>query len=160
MCRAVDFKLQCASEGFLNHRFLTQRIQDQPQGPAFLTSSQMTDTARLSTQFGQGIIPSRGKGIKTKLETLQKALMPSKKVMPNPLQYSCLGNPMHREAWRATVHGVVKESDKQLSDQTTTATATHIREVSIFSMRNHPPQFREMIFPGDKHSWHFAERAQ
>ena len=24
----------------------------------------------------------------------------------NPLQHSCLGNPMDREAWRATVHGV------------------------------------------------------
>ena len=24
----------------------------------------------------------------------------------NPLQYSCLGNPMDRGAWRATVHGV------------------------------------------------------
>ena len=23
----------------------------------------------------------------------------------NPLQYSCLGNPMDRGAWRATVHG-------------------------------------------------------
>ena len=29
----------------------------------------------------------------------------------NPLQYSCLENPMHREAWRAAVHGVCKESD-------------------------------------------------
>ena len=29
----------------------------------------------------------------------------------NPLQYSCLGNPMDRGAWRATVHGVAKESD-------------------------------------------------
>ena len=29
----------------------------------------------------------------------------------NPLQYSCLGNPMDRGAWQATVHGVVKESD-------------------------------------------------
>ena len=29
----------------------------------------------------------------------------------NPLQYSCLGNPMDRGAWRATVHGVTKESD-------------------------------------------------
>ena len=29
----------------------------------------------------------------------------------NPLQYSCLGNPMNRGAWRATVHGVAKESD-------------------------------------------------
>ena len=26
----------------------------------------------------------------------------------NPLWYSCLGNPMHREAWWATVHGVTK----------------------------------------------------
>ena len=24
----------------------------------------------------------------------------------NPLQYSCLGNPMYRGAWQATVHGV------------------------------------------------------
>ena len=29
----------------------------------------------------------------------------------NPLQYSCLGNPMDRGAWWATVHGVEKESD-------------------------------------------------
>ena len=29
----------------------------------------------------------------------------------NPLQYSCLENPMGRGAWRATVHGVAKESD-------------------------------------------------
>ena len=27
----------------------------------------------------------------------------------NPLQYSCLGNPMDRGAWQATVHGVVKQ---------------------------------------------------
>ena len=25
-----------------------------------------------------------------------------------PLQYSCLGNPMNRGAWQATVHGVTK----------------------------------------------------
>ena len=29
----------------------------------------------------------------------------------NPLQYSCLENPMDRGAWRATAHGVMKESD-------------------------------------------------
>ena len=33
----------------------------------------------------------------------------------NPLQYSCLENPMDREAWWATVHGVAK-SRTQLSD--------------------------------------------
>ena len=36
----------------------------------------------------------------------------------NPLQYFCLGNPMDRGAWWATVHGVEK-SRTQLSDQTT-----------------------------------------
>ena len=29
----------------------------------------------------------------------------------NSLQYSCLGNPMAREAWWAIVHGVAKELD-------------------------------------------------
>ena len=29
----------------------------------------------------------------------------------NPLQYSCLENPMDRGAWRAMVHGGHKESD-------------------------------------------------
>ena len=29
----------------------------------------------------------------------------------NPLRYSCLGNPMDREAWRATVHEVAKMLD-------------------------------------------------
>ena len=33
----------------------------------------------------------------------------------NPLQYSCLENPMARGAWRATVHGVTKEPD--MTDQ-------------------------------------------
>ena len=33
----------------------------------------------------------------------------------NTLQCSCLGNPMDREAWRATVHGVTK-SQTRLSD--------------------------------------------
>ena len=34
----------------------------------------------------------------------------------NPLQYSCLGNPMNREAWPATVHGGHKKSQTGLSD--------------------------------------------
>ena len=33
----------------------------------------------------------------------------------NRLQYSCLGNPMDRGAWWATVHGITK-SPTQLSD--------------------------------------------
>ena len=38
----------------------------------------------------------------------------------NPLQYSCLENPMNRGAWRAIVHGVAKSQTqvKQLSKNT------------------------------------------
>ena len=38
----------------------------------------------------------------------------------NLLQYSCLGNPMGRGAWRTTVHGVAKESDMTEGLTTTT----------------------------------------
>ena len=31
------------------------------------------------------------------------------KVNGNPVQFSCLGNPMNRGAWQVTVHGVVKQ---------------------------------------------------
>ena len=41
----------------------------------------------------------------------------------NPLQYSCLGNPMDREAWQATVHGVAK-SRTGLSDWAHTHSTT------------------------------------
>ena len=44
---------------------------------------------------GLGISPGKGNG--------------------NPLQYSCLENPMDRGAWQATVHGVTK-SQTRLSD--------------------------------------------
>ena len=30
----------------------------------------------------------------------------------NPLQYFCLGNPMDRGTWRATVHGVAKSQTR------------------------------------------------
>ena len=36
----------------------------------------------------------------------------------NPLQYSCLENPMDRGAWWATVHGVTKSQD--MTEQTCT----------------------------------------
>ena len=42
----------------------------------------------------------------------------------NPLQYSCLGNPMDRGAWWTTVHGV-RKSQTQLSKHACTHTHTH-----------------------------------
>ena len=46
----------------------------------------------------------------------------------NPPQYSCLGNPVDRETWQATVCGVTKESDRQkvgLNNNIHTHTHTH-----------------------------------
>ena len=42
----------------------------------------------------------------------------------NPLQYSCLENPMDREAWRGTVHGVAKSQVWWSSTHTHTHTHT------------------------------------
>ena len=36
----------------------------------------------------------------------------------NPLQYSCLGNPMERGAWQATVHRVAKSWTCQATEHT------------------------------------------
>ena len=38
----------------------------------------------------------------------------------NPLQYSCLENPMDGEAWQATVHGVAKSQTERLHSLTHT----------------------------------------
>ena len=51
----------------------------------------------------------------------------------NPLQYSCLGNPMERGTWQATVPGVAK-SQTQLSAHTHIHTHTHTHvEVNIMN---------------------------
>ena len=61
----------------------------------FLASSVvkiMTANARdVGSIFGWGKSPGKGNG--------------------NPLQYSCLGNPMDRGAWWVIVHGIPKELD-------------------------------------------------
>ena len=44
---------------------------------------------------------------------------PLEKGMASPLQYSCLGNPMERGAWQATVHGVAKIHDHSVPCQCT-----------------------------------------
>ena len=46
------------------------------------------DTRDLGSIPGSGRYPGEGNG--------------------NPLQFSCLENPMDRVAWRATVHGIAK----------------------------------------------------
>ena len=49
-----------------------------------------------------------------------------------PLQYSCLGNPMDREAWQATVHGITKSWTQLSTDiHTHTHPHTHIRPSKV-----------------------------
>ena len=59
----------------------------------------------------------------------------------NPLQYSGLGNPMDRGAWRATVHGITKESDamRDKSPHTHTHTHTHTRTRTHTRTHAHTP---------------------
>ena len=47
----------------------------------------------------------------------------------NPLEYSCLGNPMDREAWWATVRGVEKESD--MTEYTHTPLTTLVKGLGL-----------------------------
>ena len=59
--------------------------------PRWLSDNQPANAGDMGSILGSGESPREGNG--------------------NPLQYSCLGNPMDRRAWQATVHGVATESD-------------------------------------------------
>ena len=87
----------------------------------------------------------------------------------NPLQYSCLENPMDRGAWQATVHGVAK-TKTQLNDSLSLS-HTHTHRVvcwqlykGIFHSRSNKVkwwwgpwwsfQTHEVGMLENKHSWH------
>ena len=89
-----EFGKGCVFTGFyIGYLFL--RL---PQG---LSGKELANAGDVGSIPGSGRSPGEGNG--------------------NPLQYSCLENPMDRGAWRAIVHGVAK-SQTQLNNWTTTAT--------------------------------------
>ena len=47
----------------------------------------------------------------------------------NPLQQSCLENPMDRGAWRATVHGVAKSQTRLSTEHTCTVEGLALRKL-------------------------------
>ena len=53
----------------------------------------------------------------------------------NPLQYSCLENPMDRAAWQATVHRVTE------SDMTERTEHTHKQLITV-ELHHDPPKFK------------------
>ena len=64
----------------------------------------------------------------------------------NPLQYSYLGNPMDREAWQATVHGVVN-SRTRCSNSTTTKELKCVKEPVLDGVVKARPWCRGDIRP-------------
>ena len=65
---------------------------------------------------------------KVKVGLLREVHIPSGVEDGNPLQYSSLKNPMDREAWWATVHGIGLDTTQRLS--------THTRTHSLGSMQS------------------------
>ena len=75
-------------------------------------------------------------------------------VYGNPLQYSCLENPMDRGAWWATVHGGRKELDK--TEWAQTSLVLRERQIKI-TMRYHLTPVR--MVSNEKHKrWQFLGR--
>ena len=79
---------------YMHHNFLTAAFLRLGQGmcglPQWLSCKVSTWQCKRCRRYGSGRSPGGGSG--------------------NPLQYSCLGNPMEKGAWWATVHGVAEES--------------------------------------------------
>ena len=88
-----------------------------PQGRVFLAlkCQQEKDVVMVSTflPYPTVILPVLAQSVKN-LPAMQETWVQSGRSPGegngNPLQYSCLGNLLDRGAWRATVHGVAKES--------------------------------------------------
>ena len=76
-------------------------------------ASQVAQCLRICLSVGdEGLIPESGRSLGVE--------------NGNPLQYSCLGNPTERGAWRSTVYGAAK-SQTQLS----TCVRTHTHKGSL-----------------------------
>ena len=71
--------------------FFKQQLQSFPRGSEVKASA---SNVSASNAGDRGLIPGSGRS-------------PGEE-NGNPLQYSCLENPMDRGAWQATVHGVAK----------------------------------------------------
>ena len=52
----------------------------------------------------------------------------------NPLQYSCLGNPLDREAWWITVQGVTRVGHNLVKTPPQPYTQTHTQDLSDFEI--------------------------
>ena len=63
----------------------------------------------------------------------------------NPLQYSCLENPMDRGAWRPTVHKVAKSWTRLKRLSTHTSIHPQPQEAALWSFHVGPYNFRHQL---------------
>ena len=75
-----------APKGFLLFSLASELLVGFPGGS--VVKNPPANAGDVGATLGSGRYPAEGNG--------------------NPFQYSCLGNPMDRGAWRATVHGISK----------------------------------------------------
>ena len=95
---------------FLGQCFLSQLYQGLTSGlPRWLGSKEYTCNGEDTGDVG--LIPASGRS-------------PGGR-HGNPLQFSCLENPMDRGAWRASVHRVAELETKEGAERTHTHTHTH-----------------------------------
>ena len=95
----------------------TSRVSTLEQGkwtnPVFIIRALVTHRRQVWWSYREWGICSEGKASACKRETwawIPESGRPPGEGNGTPLQYSCLENPMDREAWWATVHGIA-ESD-------------------------------------------------
>ena len=62
----------------------------------------------------------------------------------NPLQYSCLENPMERGAWQATLHGVTK-SQTRLRDFTFSLSQSFFNDYLAGYCKEKPPSSPQIL---------------
>ena len=70
-------------------------------------------------EFGNWRLPGGSEGKESLFNVGDLGLSPGSGRSPGegkgyPLQYSCLGSPMDRGAWRPTVHGVAKSTGQTI----------------------------------------------
>ena len=77
----------------------------------------------------------------------------------NPLQYSCLENPMHRGDWRASVHRVIK-SQMRLKWLRTAYTHTPIKNKKLLKKKKTVASFPFFLLPTETISFTFWKKRQ
>ena len=73
-----------------------------------------------------------------------------------PLQCSCLENPMAREAWRATVHGVSKSQTRLMMSTVYIKNVGNLRDQRVQDVARSKPSTSVASFFTTKHSMTFA----